>query len=301
MQGCVFNQKPIPSELIGHLTESSLKLDNINELQRRLRDDGYIFLRNALDLDDAFSARQEILETLVDVGEIKTPAIEGIFTGSSRRLERPEGLGPFWKAVSEGQGIRQLTHGKQLKQIMTELFGQESRPHDYIFIRVAPVGRATGLHYDYPFFARGSDQIYTVWIALGAISIEEGPLIVVQDSTTFLDLIKSSREIDYDSTSSPKVMVKMDPISLAKERQVKLLTASFQAGDIVVFGMNTLHGSMDNNSTVGQVRLSCDVRFQPASDPLDERYFGSDPKGTTGIGYAELNGAKPLTSSWHQR
>ena len=58
---------------------------------------------------------------------------------------------------------------------------------------------------------------------------------------------------------------------------------------------------MDNNSTVGQVRLSCDVRFQPASDPLDERYFGSDPKGTTGIGYAELNGAKPLTSSWHQR
>ena len=114
MQGCVFNQKPIPSELIDQLTESSLQSDNSNALQRRLRDDGYIFLRNALDLDDALSARQEILQALVDVGEIKTPAIEGIFTGKSQRLERPEGLGPFWKSVSEGQGIREVTHGKQL-------------------------------------------------------------------------------------------------------------------------------------------------------------------------------------------
>ena len=71
MQGCVFNQKPIPSELIDQLTESSLQSDNSNALQRRLRDDGYIFLRNALDLDDALSARQEILQALVDVGAAK--------------------------------------------------------------------------------------------------------------------------------------------------------------------------------------------------------------------------------------
>ena len=35
--------------------------------------------------------------------------------------------------------------------------------------------------------------------------------------------------------------------------------------------------------------------------PLDDRYFGPDPKGTTGIGYAELNSAKPLTVPWHMR
>ena len=52
---------------------------------------------------------------------------------------------------------------------------------------------------------------------------------------------------------------------------------------------------------VNRVRLSCDVRWQPASLPLDARYFGANPPGTTGAGYAELNGAKPLTQEWHVR
>ena len=65
--------------------------------------------------------------------------------------------------------------------------------------------------------------------------------------------------------------------------------------------MFTMHGTFDNHSPQGRVRLSCDVRWQPASDPLDPRYAGSDPPGTTGIGYGELNGAKPLTEDWHTR
>jgi len=43
------------------------------------------------------------------------------------------------------------------------------------------------------------------------------------------------------------------------------------------------------------------VRWQPAADPIDERYFGPRPAGTTGAGYGELNGAKPLTEDWHTR
>jgi hypothetical protein len=49
------------------------------------------------------------------------------------------------------------------------------------------------------------------------------------------------------------------------------------------------------------VRISCDLRWQPAALPIDERYFGPDPTGTTGAGYAELNGAKPLDQPWHVR
>ena len=29
--------------------------------------------------------------------------------------------------------------------------------------------------------------------------------------------------------------------------------------------------------------------------------MGDRPEGTTGAGYAELNGAKPLTEQWHVR
>ena len=51
------------------------------------------------------------------------------------------------------------------------------------------------------------------------------------------------------------------------------------------------YGALDNRSPVGRVRVSCDVRYQRASDPIDERYVGPNPRGTTGVGYGELNGA----------
>ena len=69
----------------------------------------------------------------------------------------------------------------------------------------------------------------------------------------------------------------------------------------MVFGMFLLHGALDNTSAEGRVRLSCDVRYQVASAELDGRYFGANPTGTTGAGYGELVGAKPMTEDWHVR
>jgi hypothetical protein len=84
-----------------------------------------------------------------------------------------------------------------------------------------------------------------------------------------------------------------------------LLTATFEPGDVLLFGMFLVHGAFDHTGgTEGRsacVRISCDVRWQPASEPRDPRYFGADPGGTFGGGYGELNGAKPLNVDWHQR
>jgi hypothetical protein len=80
-----------------------------------------------------------------------------------------------------------------------------------------------------------------------------------------------------------------------------VLTANFRAGDVVILSQHTLHGSLENHSTTNRVRLSCDVRYQAATEPRDERYFGPDPRGVAGGGYGELNGAKPLGDPWHTR
>ena len=84
-------------------------------------------------------------------------------------------------------------------------------------------------------------------------------------------------------------------------RDSRVLTTDFGAGDVVIFGMFMLHGSLDNVSPINRVRLSCDVRYQLASEPRTSGYFGTNPTGTTGAGYAELVGAKPLTDAWHVR
>ena len=88
-----------------------------------------------------------------------------------------------------------------------------------------------------------------------------------------------------------------DAIDFVRQRETRLLSAEFSAGDLLVFGMDTLHGSLDNHSSIGRARLSCDVRYQPASDPLDERYFGPNPSGASGRGYGDMNSCKPLTEA----
>ena len=125
--------------------------------------------------------------------------------------------------------------------------------------------------------------------------------MVLEGSQEFEDLIAPIRRIDYDTKETPRVAAREDAVTLARRRGTRLLTTHFHPGDAVVFGMTLMHGSLDHHSPENRVRLSCDVRFQPEADPTDPRYFGPNPTGTTGAGYGELNGAKPLTDPWHVR
>ena len=65
--------------------------------------------------------------------------------------------------------------------------------------------------------------------------------------------------------------------------------------------MFLIHGAFDNRAPEMPVRVSCDVRWQPVSEPFDPRYMAPDLSGTFGGGYGELNAAKPLTEDWHKR
>jgi ectoine hydroxylase-related dioxygenase (phytanoyl-CoA dioxygenase family) len=184
---------------------------------------------------------------------------------------------------------------------MSQIAGGPVRAHDYLFLRAAPVGRTTGLHFDYPFFARATERVYTAWVPLGDVPATDGPLVIVEGSHRFTDMHHGVRGFDVVYDTSRKAQVAADFAEFAASRDCRLLTADFRAGDVCVFGMLTLHGSLDNHSAVGRVRLSCDVRYQAAAEPIDPRYFGPNPGGTTGAGYGELNGAKPLTQPWHVR
>ena len=57
----------------------------------------------------------------------------------------------------------------------------------------------------------------------------------------------------------------------------KWLTTDFKAGDLLLFTMHTMHCSLDNNSPDNRIRLSVDTRYQPADEPVDERWMGQNP------------------------
>jgi ectoine hydroxylase-related dioxygenase (phytanoyl-CoA dioxygenase family) len=246
---------PVPAKLIGPLRDSTSARKDGSELQSRLSQDGYLFLRNTVNQADIMAARGEVFERLAEVGEIRKPAINGIATGESRRSELTEDLGEFWQSVNESSALRHASHGREIADLMETIFGEPSRPHDFMFLRPGLVGRSTHLHYDFPFFARGSDRILTVWLALGEIPIDEGPLMVLEGSNRYSDLIEPIRKIDYESSSSPQVQMTENTVEFVRQRGSRLLTADFEPGDLVVFDMFTMHGTLDNHSAVNRVRL----------------------------------------------
>jgi hypothetical protein len=73
-----------------------------------------------------------------------------------------------------------------------------------------------------------------------------------------------------------------NPVLLRERLGGRWLTADFRVGDVLVFGMDTIHASLDNQTS--SLRISCDSRYQLASEPVDERWVGDNPAGHTSAG-----------------
>ena len=210
-------------------------------------------------------------------------------------------LGDFWKEVSECQAVRDVTHGPNISKIAEAVLGQKGIGTDYVILRVATGGNGTRLHYDLPFFNRFPGPMAVFWVPFGNLKFGQGTLTVVENSHKFDDLIDDIRGGDVHADPDRSVEIDINPQNVVDSRKSKFLTTEFNPGDVVVFSPTTLHGSFDKVSPEGGVRVSCDVRYIAETLPLDDRYFGADPKGITGGGYGELNGAKPLNQEWHMR
>ncbi|MFN0198848.1 MAG: phytanoyl-CoA dioxygenase family protein, partial [Planctomycetaceae bacterium] len=287
---CISQGVPVPPEKVAPYRDSSVELQNPSRLKENMAADGYLYFRGVLNRDAVLRARAEIFNRLATVGEIREPAIDGIATGTSQRQEREPDLCRFWKSVSEGPALRNVTHGEELRHVVGQFFGEPARPHDYMFLRPAAFGQSTNLHYDFPFFAGGSDRIVTVWIPFGDAPVSDGPLMIVEGSHRFDDLVEPMKQAMRDPNTDFAVIQQAaymgstsENVKLLHERKTRILTTDFQAGDVIIFSMFTMHGSLDNHSPEGRVRLSVDVRYQPAADPHgDPRFFGPNPTGAMG-------------------
>ena len=291
----------IPPELLGPLTETPSPLPDGETLRGGLERDGYLLLRGLIDPAEIKAAREEVFARLGDVGEISRPTVEGVFSGQSNRDALYEDRGVFWQSVSEGPALRRVTHGAALTNAMTTAFGEPAMGFDYLFVRPVPGGRFTHMHCDAGFFARATERVLTCWIAYTDIDLDRGPLFVVENSHTFQDIREKFCGFDVVRNSDRKASIDDHPADFAHGRGTRLLTAHFRPGDVLVFGMYTVHGALEHHASDNRIRLTTDIRYQPASDAKDPRYFGPNPGGTTGAGYGELNGARPLTEDWHIR
>ncbi|MCA9412648.1 MAG: phytanoyl-CoA dioxygenase family protein [Candidatus Omnitrophica bacterium] len=288
---------PVPPEILGPLNESRFSPGAASSLRDRMEEDGYLLLRGLLNRDEVLRARREIFERLAEVGEVSTehPVEEGVATGTSQRADLVSDLSQFWQQVSELPSLRRVTHSGPMIEFFETFLGGPVRPFDFLWLRTMAPGKASGFHYDHVYMNRGTDHLFSCWTPLGDVKREEGTLLVMEGSHHFQDLISKYRGVDVDRDSSVNGTITLDPVAMAQERGVRLLSGDFQAGDILILDMFCLHGSLDNNSSQGKIRLSCDTRYQLASEPIDDRWIGANPEGHGG-GYGGLSAAQPLTA-----
>ena len=265
-----------PTSSFGALRESNDALSDMDELSRRMRDEGYLFFRSMIDRDAVLDGRKRILEYMSEREALVPgePILEGVMPNEGKSVNL--------------MGNREITHTPELLRVLEapELFGffesyysEAPATFGYKWLRAVGNEQFTGSHLDVVYMGRGSDRVNTVWIPFGDTPIEKGSLVICEGSHRldgFSRLRETYGRIDVDRDNI-QGWFSNDPEEILKAFGGRWLTADVRAGDVITFGLYTMHGSTTN--TTNQYRLSCDVRFQPGSEPMDERWSGDSPIG----------------------
>ncbi|MBW7995156.1 MAG: phytanoyl-CoA dioxygenase family protein [Candidatus Glassbacteria bacterium] len=274
------------SDKFGELRESIDIAGDPSALRARIEEDGYLLIRGGLDRDQVMAARREILQKLDRVGEIdrEYPLMDAVCSGLSRRGEGDQD--EFLKSLRTGDEVRKLVRQGRLNKFYQQFFGREIRPLDYIWVRTVPVGGFTGIHYDWVYMSRGSRRLHTTWIPVGDVPRDNGALLILENSHRQEELKQTYGQLDVDRDRDNNPYggavggwYSEDAATVRNELGGRWLTTDFRAGDMLVFGMWTLHCSLDNNSPENRLRITVDARYQPADEPADERWVGADPVG----------------------
>ncbi|KAI9335274.1 hypothetical protein BDR26DRAFT_866032 [Obelidium mucronatum] len=160
----------------------------------------------------------------------------------------------------------------------------------YSWLRAVPTDKCTGPHLDRVYLGAGSQKILTVWMPFTNVPVSRGSLCVASRSHVS-DALKGFRETygsvpaGRDGTSSgwvtefPDQIEKMYGIPQKRRENggededeeenvcgpgIEWVTRDFEMGDVVIFGLDLLHMTLNNVTDLW--RVSCETRWQPTGD-----------------------------------
>lgn len=286
--GCAF-----PPERLGFLRDSRDALGDFKELRARFQKDGYLFLSGYLDRETILAGRRALVTMLAREG-----AIDPADPDAARALPGVEMA--FRPDLAHHPMVQRAVYSPEVMALYNGLFGEPAMHYDYTWLRAASPGKATRPHYDIVYMGRGTRQVCTAWIPFADIPLELGGLAVLEGSNHLGELIATYGTIDVDRSCSNfegksewevKGLTSFGSLpdtvgELAERFDLRWLTSEYRMGDLLTFSMFTLHCSTDNRSD--RIRLSTDTRYQPASQPADERWIGPNPPGHGGESVREM-------------
>jgi len=292
--GLTFQGRPLDMspEQFGTLRASADALEDVAELRRRFEADGYLYLPGLLDRETLLAARRRMLEDLAQMDFVDPgfPLMDGV----AKREAAVSALS-MQGLTKNNEPLRQALFAGPMIGFYERFLDGDIRHLDFTWCRVKTSGNetATSPHYDIVFMGRGTRKLYTSWTPLGDIPKQMGGLMILENSHR-QEEIKADygrKDVDIYCTNKPDAaeiesgqkrwhhddtgLYAKDAVAVGLDLKSRWLTTDYQLGDLLVFGMFTMHASMDNHTN--RLRLSTDTRYQLASEPVDERWIGDEP------------------------
>jgi len=286
----------------GELWDSSHLVDDMAALRSRMDEDGFWLMRGLIDRDRVLEARREIMLKYAIIGEIDDvnhPVMEGIQSRES--FIDKVNLLAFTESVMTGQAYRSVVMDDALTGLLGRFFESPVQTFDFRWWRFMRPGETTGFHCDSPYINRGTQRVISAWIPLGDVPREEGGLIVLEGSHK--DERLKERYSHKDADRDRLGWLSTNPITLQKNLGGRWLTTDYRAGDVIIFSMFLVHGTIDNHSSSNRCRLTSDTRYQPVGEPLDERWNGEqlNPHGGRRVylpGLGRWNNNRDFGDEW---
>lgn len=251
------------------------ELRDRSALRRRLIDNGYLYLKGALDRDDVQAFRRYYFGVLTACGLVRAgtdPELgmvgepEDVDHGRLRQLLYGEIVpGPEYDAFCTQPAI----HGWYEWFLGGPTYLHKRKIIRHLRPREKGVGSATQAHYDLLYLREGTDHVLTSWIPLGDCAPERGGLIYLEGSH---HRTRAEEEATPREDRRPAASITADLPLLADQHDARWLVADYQAGDVVVHTPYLVHASLDNQAADGAMRLSTDIRYQRADDDIDQRW-----------------------------
>jgi hypothetical protein len=273
----------------GELRSSNDIVDDPAQLRSRIAEDGYLFLRNYLDREEVLAARAELIRRLEEGGFLDEDSNPMEAVLNPKNKNKPDNIA----LAADNPSLYKTVYGKRMTNFYERLLEGPVRHFDFTWIRAIGPGHGTYPHCDIVYMGRGTPNVYTAWIPIDDIPLEVGGLMILEKSHLQTQKLRKylGRDVDKYCTNYPDAAeiesgqktwqdwdgrLSSNPATLQQKLGCRWLTATeFRAGDVLMFGMSTVHASLDNHSN--RFRLTSDVRYQLAGEPADERWIGLNP------------------------
>lgn len=262
-------------------------LGDVEALRARMQEDGYLYLPGLLNVDAVIDARRSVLEKLQAEGALDpdAPLMDGIAAPDVHFTFRPD-------LANGNPVVHRLLYSGAVMDFFTAFLGGPVLHYDYTWLRAKAPGpnTATSPHCDIVFMSRGTKQLYTLWTPLDDIPYELGGLMILEGSHRKVEHLGEYWEFDVDSYcvdgkndkaheqwawGATGGSFSKDAIGVRQQIGGRWLSTEYKAGDVLIFGMYTLHGSLDNRTH--RIRLSTDSRYQRQGEAVDGRWVGEHP------------------------